>query len=57
MVTMTTGNQLIQLLYGEDGMDGARVEFQGLPTYHASDFAFEQRLVEVTSLLSIGFLK
>ena len=36
------GNQLIQLLYGEDGMDGAKVEFQGLPTYQASDFAFQE---------------
>ena len=41
------GNQLIQLLYGEDGMDGAKVEFQSLPTYTASDYAFEDRLVHI----------
>ena len=41
----SAGNQLIQLLYGEDGMDGAKVEFQELPTYAASTFTFEERLV------------
>ncbi|KAH9286366.1 DNA-directed RNA polymerase II subunit RPB1 [Echinococcus granulosus] len=34
-------NQLIQLRYGEDGLDAAHVEFQRLPTFKPSDEAFE----------------
>ena len=36
-------NQLIQLRYGEDGMDGALMEFQSLPTIKPSNAAFERR--------------
>eukprot|EP00118_Oscarella_pearsei_P007073 m.33460 g.33460 ORF g.33460 m.33460 type:complete len:1731 (+) comp31816_c0_seq4:877-6069(+) len=35
--------QVVQFLYGEDGMDGATVEFQSLPTIGASNSAFERR--------------
>ena len=35
--------QVVQFLYGEDGMDGATVEFQSLPTISASNDAFERR--------------
>ncbi|KAL7062007.1 hypothetical protein AAHC03_0413 [Spirometra sp. Aus1] len=34
-------NQLIQLRYGEDGLDAAHVEFQRLPSFKPSDAAFE----------------
>ncbi len=34
-------NQLIQLRYGEDGLDASHVEFQRLPTFKPSDEAFE----------------
>ena len=36
-------NQLIQLRYGEDGMDGALMEFQGLTTIKPSNAAFERQ--------------
>ncbi|KAM7540246.1 hypothetical protein Aperf_G00000031103 [Anoplocephala perfoliata] len=35
-------NQLIQLRYGEDGLDAAHVEAQRLPTFKVSDAAFER---------------
>nr|KAG5708273.1 hypothetical protein BaRGS_021207 [Batillaria attramentaria] len=35
--------QLIQLRYGEDGLDACHVEFQGLPTLKPSDRAFERQ--------------
>lgn len=35
--------QLIQLRYGEDGLDGCHVEFQSLPTLKPSDRAFERQ--------------
>ncbi|THD24542.1 DNA-directed RNA polymerase II largest subunit [Fasciola hepatica] len=34
-------NQLIQLRYGEDGLDASHVEFQKLPTFKPSHAAFE----------------
>ncbi|VEL16512.1 unnamed protein product, partial [Protopolystoma xenopodis] len=34
-------NQLIQLRYGEDGLDACHVEFQRLPTFKLSSAAFE----------------
>ena len=36
-------NVLIQLVYGEDGMDGARMEFQQLPTIKPSHTAFNRQ--------------
>ena len=36
-------NQLIQLRYGEDGMDGALMEFQGLTTIKPSNAAFARQ--------------
>jgi DNA-directed RNA polymerase II subunit RPB1 len=36
-------NQLVQLRYGEDGMDGALMEFQNLQTIKPSNAAFERR--------------
>lgn len=38
-----SNGQVIQLRYGEDGLDGASVEFQQLPTLRPSDHAFENR--------------
>ncbi|KAM3182235.1 DNA-directed RNA polymerase II subunit RPB1 [Hymenolepis weldensis] len=35
-------NQLIQLRYGEDGLDAAHVEFQIMPTFKPSDEEFER---------------
>lgn len=35
--------QLIQLRYGEDGLDGTAVEFQEMPSLKPSDNAFERR--------------
>ena len=35
--------QLIQLTYGEDGLDGTGVEFQALPTLKPSNRAFERK--------------
>ena len=35
--------QLVQLRYGEDGLDGTHVEFQSMPTLKPSDRAFEKR--------------
>ena len=34
--------QMVQLRYGEDGLDATRVEFQALPTLKPSDKAFEK---------------
>ncbi|KAI0988983.1 hypothetical protein GJ496_007709 [Pomphorhynchus laevis] len=36
-------NQLIQLVYGEDGLDGTFVEFQRIPTLTPSDSVFEHK--------------
>ena len=36
-----SNRQLIQLRYGEDGMDGAYMEFQQLPTIKPSNVNFE----------------
>jgi DNA-directed RNA polymerase II subunit RPB1 len=38
-----SNSQLIQLCYGEDGMDGMWMEFQQLPTIKPSDAAFKRR--------------
>ena len=38
-----SNRQLIQLRYGEDGMDGALMEFQQLPTIKPSNVNFERR--------------
>jgi DNA-directed RNA polymerase II subunit RPB1 len=35
--------QLVQLRYGEDGLDGAHVEFQTMPTLKPSDRLFEKK--------------
>lgn len=35
--------QLIQLRYGEDGLDGTMVEAQNLPTIKPSDKAFQKK--------------
>ena len=35
--------QLVQLTYGEDGLDATHVEFQAMPTLKPSDRAFEKR--------------
>ena len=34
--------QLVQLRYGEDGLEGTAVEFQSMPTLKRSDRAFEK---------------
>ena len=34
--------QLVQLTYGEDGLDACHVEFQSMPTLKPSDRAFEK---------------
>lgn len=38
-----SNGQVIQLRYGEDGLDGASVEFQQLPTLRPTNQAFEDR--------------
>lgn len=38
-----SNRQLIQLRYGEDGMDGAFMEFQQMPTIKPSNVNFERR--------------
>ena len=38
-----SNRQLLQLCYGEDGMDGMWMEFQQLPTIKPSHAAFERR--------------
>ncbi|EDO39976.1 predicted protein [Nematostella vectensis] len=38
-----SNNQLIQLRYGEDGMDGIAIEFQNMPTMRPSKTAFERK--------------
>lgn len=38
-----SNGQVIQLRYGEDGLDGAAVEFQNLPTLKPNDKAFRDR--------------
>jgi len=38
-----SNNQLIQLRYGEDGMDGAAVEFQNMPSIKPNNVAFEKK--------------
>ena len=38
-----SNRQLLQLRYGEDGMDGAFMEFQQLPSIKPSHSAFENR--------------
>ena len=35
--------QLVQLRYGEDGLDACHVEFQGLPTLKPNDKTFERK--------------
>ena len=37
-----SNKQLLQLRYGEDGMDGAKMEFQQLPCIKPSDAKFKQ---------------
>lgn len=44
-----SNGQVIQLRYGEDGLDGASVEFQQLPTLRPSNQAFEDRFKFDTS--------
>ena len=38
-----SNNQLIQLRYGEDGMDGGAVEFQNMPSIKPNNAAFEKK--------------
>ncbi len=38
-----SNRQMIQLRYGEDGMDGAFMEFQQLPTIKPSNAKFEEK--------------
>ncbi|XP_038050606.1 DNA-directed RNA polymerase II subunit RPB1-like isoform X1 [Patiria miniata] len=38
-----SNDHLVQLRYGEDGLDGTKVEFQNLPTLKPSHKAFEKR--------------
>lgn len=38
-----SNRHLVQLSYGEDGMDGAFMEFQQLPSIKPSDSAFKRR--------------
>ncbi len=38
-----SNRQMIQLRYGEDGMDGAYMEFQQLPTIKPSNTKFEEK--------------
>ena len=35
--------QLVQLRYGEDGLDACHVEFQALPTLKPNDKIFERK--------------
>lgn len=44
-----SNGQVIQLRYGEDGLDGASVEFQQLPTLRPSNHSFEHRFKFDTS--------
>lgn len=37
-----SNKQLLQLRYGEDGMDGAKMEFQVIPSIKPPDAKFEQ---------------
>ena len=37
-----SNKQLLQLRYGEDGMDGAKMEFQVLPSIKPPDAKFKQ---------------
>ncbi|KZT42808.1 beta and beta-prime subunits of DNA dependent RNA-polymerase [Sistotremastrum suecicum HHB10207 ss-3] len=47
---------LIQFIYGEDGMDGAYIENQNIPTFHLNDKSFDHKYrVDVTDP-SGGFL-
>ncbi len=47
---------LVQFVYGEDGMDGAFIENQGLPTFYLNDISFEHKYrVDVTDPTG-GFL-
>ena len=38
-----SNNYMIQLRYGEDGMDGGLVEFQNMPTLKPSHSSFERK--------------
>lgn len=38
-----SNSQVIQLRYGEDGLDGSCVEFQSMPTLKPSNKAFEKK--------------
>ena len=38
-----SNDHLVQLRYGEDGLDGTKVEFQNLPTLKPSHKAFDKR--------------
>ena len=38
-----SNNHMIQLRYGEDGMDGAAVEFQNMPSIKPNNNAFEKK--------------
>ena len=37
-----SNNYLVQLRYGEDGMDGSQVEFQQMPTLKPSHRSFDK---------------
>ncbi len=39
----SASGQLVQLRYGEDGLDGAAVEFQNMPTMKPSSRMFERK--------------
>lgn len=38
-----SNNHMIQLRYGEDGMDGAAVEFQNMPSIKPNNASFEKK--------------
>jgi DNA-directed RNA polymerase II subunit RPB1 len=38
-----SNNQMIQLRYGEDGMDGVAIEFQNIATMRPSTVVFEKK--------------
>lgn len=38
-----SNNHMIQLRYGEDGMDGAAVEFQNMPSIKPNKASFEKK--------------
>lgn len=38
-----SNDHLVQLRYGEDGLDGANVEFQNISTIKPSNIAFEKK--------------